>query len=142
MRVQNPTIRNDSAHGPFQPVQFDGNGISEEVPVDVVHYLCRFPGYRPYKGPVTQAAPQVPDEPTDKATKQEILSFCQRWNVGGVSEEMTKRQLLDRIHEVFLERQGAGRILQKPKPKEAPDTEETEDEGLFDTGAEEVETEE
>lgn len=103
MRVANPAVKDQEVSGPFQPIHFDGRGISEEVSADVGHYLCRFPGYKPYKG-----GPQV-NEPDARATKAELLAFCNRQNIGGVSEEMTKREILERIHAALTERRG-GRV--------------------------------
>jgi len=135
MRVQNPLLKNEKAHGPFPVVQFDRNGVSEEIPVDVGHYLCKFSGFRPYKGAVTQ---QLPQEPTQKATKAEILAFCTRYHIGGASEEMTKQQLLEHVHRAMLEKQGAGRMADQPPAPENRTVDETEEEEL----AEEVPDEE
>ena len=116
MRVFNRERRDELVHGPFSPVHFNGKGISEEVPADVVHYLCRFPGYRPYKGEVKS------EEPTQATTKNEILAFCDRKNIGGVSEEMTKRQLLEHIHKVLAERRGE-KVAGEETPEESKEEE-------------------
>lgn len=131
MRVINKALAGKAAYGPFQPVHFDARGISEEIPADVGHYLCRFPGYKPYR---TEPRPSrsdsrprgeeaQPTEPDSRATKDELLAFCDRHNIGGVSEEMTKRQIAEHIHAALMERQG-----QRVPDTEAPVAEPSEGE--------------
>jgi hypothetical protein len=138
MRVVNPSIKNDYAYSPYGQAYFDKKGVSNDISTEAAHYFCKFSGFRPLKGATKPA--DLPEEPTQKATKQEMLAFCSRHSIGGVSEDMTKAEILGHIHKVLLERQGAGRMAggskslqpggepEKPPAEEEPPEESSEEE--------------